>query len=448
MSKRGKIRLWAFGCAAVAVLGGFWLDTSLSLRAGGRQLEYVYRRALGDLAGYVQGMGSTLEKAQYAATPAMHAQLSAQLLGQSGGAKAALSSLPFSQEKTDRISRFLSQAGDYALALSRKVLKGGALEEGDMEGLVSLQSYAGKLAAALGDIQARLTAEGASIHQMESLLNNVDGMDGLALLDDDLDEVAKEFAGFPALLYDGPFSDHIPQREPLYLQGREKVTQEEAAGIAADFLGCEAQGLAFAGEGGGSLPVYSFTCGDAQVNVTTLGGEIAYYKKESHEAASLTYQQALKAAKDALGGLGLPALKESYYVINDGLCTVNFHTLAEVEGRQVMCYPDLIKVVVELHEGGMVEYDAAGFLMNHRDRDLPTPTLTPKEAAASISPLLTPGKPGLALVPTPGQDEVLCWEFKSTAQDGTQVLSYINAQSGQEEQLFLLRSDEHGTLAV
>lgn len=447
MSRRGKIRLWSFGLALALVECGFLMDMRLSLDQSGARLEYVYQRALGDLTDGVSAMGRTLEKARYAGTPSMQSALSAQLLEQSGGAKAALGSLPFSMEKTERISRFLSQVGDYALALCRKSFSGRELQRQDLEGFSTLRTYAGRLEEALTGIQARLAAEGAQIHKIESLLNNVDEIEELALLDDDFDGVAKEFADFPALLYDGPFSDHIPQREPLYLQGKEEISRERAAEKAAAFLGCEAAALEFTDEGGGQLPVFSFAREGEQIRVARQGGEIAYYKKESRGAGSLSYEEALQAAKKALEGLGLPPLQESYYVINDGLCTVNFHTEASVGREKALCYPDLIKVTVELEKGGMVEYDGTGFLMNCHKRSLPAPSLSREEAAKALSPLLQAESARLAVIPTPGLDEVLCWEFTCKGEDGRRVLCYVNAETGLEEQLYLLQADENGVLA-
>lgn len=449
MTKTTRIRVATFALALLLAGAGLLLDARLALSDSGMRLEYVYQRALGDLTDQVGGMGRTLEKVRYAGTPVMHSALSAQLLEQSGGAKAALAALPFSQEKTERISRFLSQVGDYALALTRKSFSQGAVGEEDLEGLAALSDYAGKLFEALTDTQARLTAEGAAIHRVEGLLNNADGIESLAVLDDDFDAVAEEFAGFPALLYDGPFSDHVPQREPVYLKGAGDITREEAAGKAAEFLGDGGAEPEFAGEGGGQLPVFIFTREGEQIHITRQGGEVAYYKKEYHGAGALTYEEALEAAKDVLAGLGLPEMRESYYVINDGLCTMNFHTVAQAAtGEDVICYPDLVKVAVELEQGGMVEYDGAGFLMNHREREPEGPALSREEAEKSLSPLLEVEGARLAVAPTPGLDEVLCWEFLCRGQGGRRVLSYINAGTGMEEQLYLLQEDEHGVLTV
>lgn len=449
MKKTTKIRLWAFSLAAVLLIAGFWLDASLSLNNAETHLEYVYLRALGDLTDYVSGMQTTLHKAMFAGTAPMQSGIAAQLLEQSGGAKAAMAALPFSQERTERISRFLSQTGDYALALSRKAFSGSPLEKADLQGLSSLRDYADRLAGALTQLQARLTAEQADVVKTVSLLNNVGELEELALLDDDLDEVAEEFASFPTLLYDGPFSDHISRREPAYLKNRGAVNQEEAAAIAAGFLQCPPEELEFAGEGGGQLGVWSFTWGGSMVNITKLGGEPAYYRRSgSTGTARMGYSQALQAAREYLSRLDLPPMTESYYILSDGLCAINFHTTEEVGGETALCYPDLVKVVIELNQGGAVELDCTGYLMNHQERGLAAPSLTQEAAQASLSPALQVDRAGLAVIPTPGLDEVLCWEFHCTAADGTEVLSYINAQTGMEEQLYLVQRDEHGVLTV
>lgn len=449
MKKRTKVRLITFALSGFALLGGFWLDTHLTLQASSTQLEYVYRRALGDLTDSVSAMQFTLQKAQYAGTPATQTAVSSELLEQAGEAKSAIASLPFSPEKSGRFNRFLSQAGDYGLSLSRRSLAGERLTSEDLENLRTLRDYAGKLTEALTGLQARLTVEGDGIVQNVHLLNNIDEIDSLSVLDDDFDAVAEEFAAFPALLYDGPFSDHISGRKPAAIEGEEGVSQERARELAAEFLSCSPEELSLAGEGGGSLPVYSFTAGDSMVNITRQGGRPAYYKKAGGiSAARLSEAQALAAAEEYLAKLGFGPVEESYSLLNDNLATFNFHCLAETSGGEdVLCYPDLIKVVIELEQGGTVEFDAAGYLMNHRTRMLLPPKISESEAQSVLSPMLKAQNTRLAVIPTPGLDEVLCWELRCTAADGQEVLSYVNAETGMEERLFVLQKDGHGALA-
>lgn len=96
MKKSTKVRLASFSAAFLLVLGGLLLDTRLLLNSSKTELEYTYRRALNDLSDYVSGMRSTLKKAAYVNTPVLRGTVSAKLLEQSGGAKAAMAVLPFS----------------------------------------------------------------------------------------------------------------------------------------------------------------------------------------------------------------------------------------------------------------------------------------------------------------------------------------------------------------
>ncbi len=446
MTKRGKIRGFTLAAGLLLALFGLWRDARFTLKTAETRLEYSYRRALNDLTDYVSGMEQTLEKAPYVNTVLMQTQVSAKLMEQSGGAKSALAVLPLPQELSDKFSRFLSQTGDYALWLSRSSAA-GKREESAAETLGLLGEYAEKLSTALQASQARLDTEKLSIGETESLLNNLEAPDDLPGFEDGFEETAEAFSQFPALLYDGPFSDHIRQREPLYLQGEPELSREEAARKAADFLDCSPEDLSFQGEGGDRLPVYSFTYGDSHVNMTKSGGKTAYFKTPSTaSAAILTYEDALKAARQALRGMGFPDLKETYYVENDNLCTINFAGVLSADGMEAVCYPDLVKVTVELEEGGMVEFDAAGYLMNHRERRISPPALSEEEAAGSLSPLLDADSAALTVIPTPGLSEVLCWEFHCTAQNGKEFLVYINGETGLEEQFYLLQKSEHGVL--
>lgn len=443
MKRRSKIRAAALLSAVLLVLCGLWTDARLSLNDARTRLEYSYRRALYDLTDHVSSMKTALEKAPYVNTSAMQALLSAELLEESSGAKAAMAVLPLPQEKTEVLSRFLSQTGDYALSLCRH---SAAAQEDSLEALSRLEQYAGKLFDALQSAQAKLTTENLSLGRTESLLANLE-TDALPRLDDDFDTVAEEFAQFPALLYDGPFSDHISRRTPLFLEGKEEITGEEAARIAAEFLRCSPEELEAVESGSSQLPVFSFTREDSHVNITKQGGEIAYFKKSGAvSSARLSYEDALSSARDTLRDMGIDRFRETYYVKNDNLCTINFSAFATTENQNVVCYPDLIKVVIELEQGGMVEYDCTGYLMNHRERKLSLPGISQEQAAESVSPLLTQKSCTVAVIPTPGLSEVLCWEFLCTNDEEREFLVYINGETGEEEQLYLLQKDDHGTL--
>ena len=135
-------------------------------------------------------------------------------------------------------------------------------------------------------------------------------------------------------------------------------------------------------------------------------------------------------------------LKESYYVISDNKCTINFAYFQD----EILYYPDLVKVSVALDNGDIIEFDGSGYLMNLDDRGVKSPQLSQEQAQQSVSPHLTIEKGGLAVIPTPGLNEVFCYEFLCQGQNGEQVLVYINTDTGLEEQILILIESENGVL--
>ena len=55
--------------------------------------------------------------------------------------------------------------------------------------------------------------------------------------------VEKSFDEYPSLIYDGPFSEHIENREPALLKNAHTISQEDALNTAEKFVGTK--GLAF-----------------------------------------------------------------------------------------------------------------------------------------------------------------------------------------------------------
>jgi hypothetical protein len=70
------------------------------------------------------------------------------------------------------------------------------------------------------------------------------------------------------------------------------------------------------------------------------------------------------------------------------------------------------------------------------------------ECETKLSPLLECKSRGLALIPSDGENEIYCYEYKCESEDGRQVLVYINAQTGQEESILILLENESGTLVM
>ena len=149
-------------------------------------------------------------------------------------------------------------------------------------------------------------------------------------------------------------------------------------------------------------------------------------------------------ARDMLEALGYHDMEISYHEISGKVCIFNFAAFQ----NGVVCYTDLVKVGVALDSGRVVQLDARGYLMNHHSRSLPAALVTQEEAAGLLSPLLEVESCRLALIPSAGQQERLCYEFLCRGQQDRRVLVYLNTATGAEEDLLLLQIGQNGTLTV
>jgi hypothetical protein len=410
-------------CALVLTLGGTTVAGYVSANRYKMYLSQNYQHALTDLNGSVENIGLTLNKAVYANTATQQNGLAAKLMRETSLAKASVSSLPITGNSMDKVNKFITQVGDFAMTLSAKVSAKQKITDEEYSTMLQLEKYAKTLQTDLQSVKPDVeTTEITSA----------------------LDKTASDFTDFPTLIYDGPFSDHILQRKPRLTEGKSTILQGNAQNIAAEFMGIKQDQLSHTQDTDGNMPTYNFTAKNGQVNisVTKTGGFISEMQNSRDiSAENLKYEDASKIARKFLDSRDIPNMKESYYVITDGACVINYaYTLGDI-----VCYPDLVKVKVALDNGEIVGFDTVGYLMNHTTRSL-TPKLTADQAQASVSPHLKIQKRGLALIPTPGLNEVLCYEFQCTGNGGDRVLVYINANTGYEEQILILQISDNGVL--
>jgi germination protein YpeB len=128
-------------------------------------------------------------------------------------------------------------------------------------------------------------------------------------------------------------------------------------------------------------------------------------------------------------------------MIADNVCLINYAYVQD----GVVCYPDLVKVGVALDNGGIVRFQAAGYIMNHTQRSLKA-RLTAQQAQKSVSPSLTVRQVRPALIPTPGKQEKLTYEFLCSGAQDDRVLVYINADTGYEEDILIIQQSDQGVL--
>ena len=395
------------------------------------RIENLYHRIDDDL----NDVDVSLSKLSAASSPRQSVLLLGDVWRATGSAGAAMGLLPLSHADSCDMSQFVTRCGDYAHALMGRVLQGRALTEEDRRQLGDMRAACAQIrqvageAIQSGDYVAADNVDAGCYEQIQS-------------------EAA--ISEYPTLIYDGPFSESAENRPPQGEIG-ERITAQQAAERARRLFsdGTVAETVYVPG----ALPVYELSVqsasrGQVSLSLTEQGGELLSFMGaptgDKNDPPSDEESEKLKAAAlSFLQELGVEDPAAAYAQYYQGAAVLNFAP------RQagVILYSDLVKVYMDRETGEVIGLDARNYRLNHRQRALPRPKLTEEEAGAYVSGELQVEHTDLALIPLTQQTEVLCYEFKAT-KDGTFYIVYVNALTGEEEQIFQVINSAEGDLVV
>lgn len=445
ISKRCFVRIISFLTAAIIAVG---LSAVLNMNSSEqyrRSFEQNMTRNVEDLSAEIDNIKNTLYKGMYAGTPEMMTQLSSKLWSDASTAKSSLAQLPVSELHLENTYKFLSQVGNFSKSLAKRYSDGEALSKDDRKSLKTLSEYADRLAENMWNVEKRINSGELSFEKAVTEVQGAENNEEPSYITEGFTDFEEGYDNYPTLIYDGPFSDHILEKEPEMLKGTTEVTLSDALKKAEKACGTTGLTHSDSNDEQGKMPSYVFTKDSATIAVTKNGGYLSYMLGDRKVSTrSLTALESVGKAKEYLTMLGINHITDTYYEISGNVCTVNF---AGTENDIIM-YTDLIKVSVAMDNGDILSFDGRGYITNHKKRNLSEPKITAEQARKKISTELTVTDTSLAVVPSAGTNELYCYEFHCTSPDGRQMLVYINADTGKEEQILLLEISENGTLTV
>ena len=435
---------------AIVVLAWWGMGQKASAASYKNATESMYRRAYGDLSDDLYNMESTLAKLLAVNSHGQRILLLDDIWRLSGSAVSSMSQIPLSHVDTEELNRFVVRVGDYAHSLTKKAIKGEDVSEEDAKSLGELRDACKKLAEqtaerlANGDIPLEaLTTDGYLTQTEGTGASSGNGEDNAEAKSNE--SVMK----FPTLIYDGPFSESAEKLEPKSLGGAE-VSEEQAKQTAEAVSGT---GLNPTGLVAGTIPAYGFSYSDEngnwiEVEVAKQGGDILWYMRPaSGNRDGRPEQSEAERYRDAalkkLQEMGYSGMKSTYAQYYGGAALINCAATQD----NVILYSDLIKVWVDRESLEIIGIDARNNLFCHVDRQLYEPAISIEEAETKVSPKLEIKSREIALIPITPETEKLCYEFKCTMGNDSYII-YINAEDGDEEQVFRIIDSEDGTLTI
>jgi germination protein YpeB len=440
--------------SAVCVL--LILAIALGIVLYNKQKEYKqasennYNMAFYELIDYVQNVETYLAKSLISSSAEHGAETLTNVWREANLAQAYLAMLPIESQELENTEKFLNQVSDYSYSLSRKNIYNEDLTEEDFTNLKELHSYSTELENTLNQLSEDLNSGRFSWSELTKK--------GTVAFAQQVDNISKEsfsnleenFHEYSGLIYDGAFSEHLTSTEKKGLTG-DDIDEEKAKQIVEEFIGKdsikEISNLGFSENA--TIPVYDFSVtnqSDETINVSISqkGGHIVYMNaNRTVNSEIISQEDADKKGKEFLESKGFNNMKETYYLKQEGIVTINY---ASTQNNVVM-YPDLIKVKVALDNGEILGIETTGYLNNHTERNLSNIKITKEDAKSSLNKDLQIESEGLAVIPTEWQTEILCYEFKGKVED-REFLVYINAENGREEDILIITNTPNGTLTM
>ena len=449
MKNAKKIIMWSIIVVLaiiIALLGYFLYKKNNEVELASRNL---YNNNFYELVNYVQNVETYLAKSTISTSSTHSAETLTYLWREANLAQTYLANLPIESQELEKTEKFLNQVSDYSYTLSRKNIKGEDLNDEELKNLEELHGYSMDLKNVLNQLGTDLEQGSITWKDLKSDANEEFAQAVSSNLDifGSLEEDFHEYSG---LIYDGAFSEHLTSIEPKGLTG-DDISEEDAKNKINSVFGSEnIKEISSLGVNENSeLPSYNFSLKNQKdenitIAITKKGGHIVYFNcNRDVQEEKLSYEDANKKGLEFLNNLHVNNMKETYYLNENGIMTINYAYLQD----NVVMYPDLIKVKIALDNGEILGIETKGYLNNHTERKISKNIISIDEAKKKLNKNLNIQSEGMAIIPTEYKTEILCYEFKGKVDDN-EFLVYINAQTGDEEDILIVYNTPNGVLTM
>ena len=439
----------------ITILGLYTYKREISFR---QITENNYNMAFFELVNYVQNVETYLAKSLISSTPEHGAETLTHVWREANLAQSYLARLPKGSQELANTSKFLNQVSDYSFSLSRKTINNESLTQDDFNNLKELHDYSVQLENTLNQLSADMNDGRIKWGELAKKSVPVFASQVSNISQDSFNNVEENFHEYAGLIYDGAFSEHLTSVEKKGLTG-DNISEEEAKQIATNFVGKEnvkeiiSNGLTQNTD----MPSYEFYIklnnkNDEKnmiyISISQKGGHvIAMNYNRDVEAQTISEDKANEIGIKFLNEKGYQNMKETYFLKESGVLTINYAYNEQIEEGNVIIYPDLIKLKVALDNGEILGIETTGYLNSHTQRDLTQIKISKEQAKQNLNKNLEIKSEGLAVIPTEFKTEIFCYEFKGSV-DGKDFLVYINVETGREEDILVIRDTPNGTLTM
>ena len=348
--------------------------------------------------------------------------------------------LPLKDQSKEYIAKMINQIGDYSKYLNNKLVDGQSLSAKDRENLQNLYYANLDFKEALQKVMRNMGTN-YSFSDLENATNK-------DVLLESLNELQNLSVQYPELIYDGPFSDGLDQREIKGLSNNVVSFDEAKENFVKIFKDYSFSKIENAGKTEGDIVCYNIEAtysGErlyAQVSERD-GKLIMFSYAGSCESVVIERETAIENAQAFLENMGLTNMKEVWFNLANNVYTINFAS----EQNGVILYPDLIKVRVCAETGKVIGVEAKTYYTNHTKRTIGKASASEIDAKNQVYEGIEIETSRLCVVPFGMSSEKLCYEFSGELEGQTYYV-YIDANTLHQVEMFKVIESTEGTLLM
>ncbi len=403
------------------------------------QLENVYKRSLYELSTNINDIEVDISKLVATNSSSSQQEILTSLYQNCVLAENNLSCLPISNNNSDKLNSFINKMGGYTYSLLLKVNAGDTISDTEFETITSLHNQSEIMVYEINTFLSRQDYDFSVLKQVD--FSNYDN-DYLSNISESMGSSTE----VPSLIYDGPFSESVTNREIKGLEER-FITVDDGLSIIATLLP-EYSEVQYVGDAFGKFVVFNYSAKyegtDYFIQITQMGGFIlSISANSSNDGENYSTEQCETIAESFAKQLGVNNMYSVWSATSNGIAYVN---LAPIISKTIY-YPDLIKVKVDVSSGKVIGWEATNYCYNHVDREEISAKISILDAEQLVSSRLTVVERNYCVIPNEFVGESFAYEFVCEW-DKYIYYVYLSVEDGSELNIMRVVKTSFGDLMV
>ena len=426
--------------ASAITLGVLYSNATMLKNDYQISLDSGYNRAVYDLVDNINDIELNLNKTNVSSAEKLQKKYLQLVCDNCKYAQGNLAQLPANSSVIVDAVKFVNQIDGYCTSLI--ATSSGLSKEQKMQ-LAGLADVILELKVVFNSLVDKLLQGYSILEHSEEISSNLDDFSV------NFSPLSSDSISYPSMIFDGPFSDSLYNREIVGLPEEivdENIAKDNLFGILTgnyDYSSVE-----YIGESNGMIQTYDYKITltnqkNIFAQVTKRGGFLLCLVGEAtqREDVNYTMAQCEQIATNFCLKCGASDMQMVWSEDFRGIAVLNMAPVV----NNIIYYPDLIKVKIDMYTGEVVGYEAQNYAINHKERNFSFVSFGATDARNMIDATININQQRLCVIPLEWGGEILAYEFDCEYY-GSQYYIYINVDTGSEEKILKVVGTSEGYL--